>query len=117
MILNSATLGLKTTRNLVESFNISTPPLDLVRLLEPVTPHTFFKAHWEREPLHLNRAAAHYYEDLLKIGDLERLIASPEAHYPAVQLSKHCIGPGCRLRSFAQGSKSNSIMWRMLMRT
>jgi lysine-specific demethylase/histidyl-hydroxylase NO66 len=62
--------------------------LDLARLLDPIERPEFFESYWEKRPLHLGRSDAHYYNDLLTLSDLERLIASPEARYPAIQLSK-----------------------------
>ncbi len=64
------------------------PIFDLRRLLEPIERTEFFGRYWEREVLHLSRRDALYYEDVLSIRDLEQLIESPLARYPAIQLSK-----------------------------
>jgi ribosomal protein L16 Arg81 hydroxylase len=62
---------------------------DLEALLDPVGPSVFFDLHWEKKPLHVQRTDVGYYSALVSLADLERLIASPDARYPAIQLSKH----------------------------
>jgi ribosomal protein L16 Arg81 hydroxylase len=63
-------------------------PLDLAQLLSPTTREIFFDAYWEKKPLHSGRADPQFYQHLITIADLERMIASPEARYPAIQLSR-----------------------------
>lgn len=62
--------------------------IDFARLLDPVPSGVFFESHWEKRPLHLTRADASYYDEVLTVADLERMISSPEARYPAIQLSR-----------------------------
>jgi ribosomal protein L16 Arg81 hydroxylase len=64
------------------------PIFDLGRLLEPIERTGFFGRYWEREVLHLSRSNVSYYDDVLSTHDLEQLIQSPLARYPAIQLSK-----------------------------
>jgi hypothetical protein len=68
---------------------MSEDSLDLAALLDPVDLAQFFAAHWELQPLHVQGRDAHYYDRVLTIGDLENMIASPNARYPAIQLSKN----------------------------
>jgi ribosomal protein L16 Arg81 hydroxylase len=58
-------------------------------MLHPVEPAHFFDTHWEREPLHVQRKDAAFYEKLLSIADLEQIIESPNSRYPTIQLSKN----------------------------
>jgi len=58
------------------------------RLLAPVTPDAFFARYWEREVLYIKRGDAHFYDDLLTLRDLERIVARGGLRYPALQLSK-----------------------------
>jgi len=67
---------------------MSKRPFDLLQLLGPIMREAFFNVHWERKPLHLSRTDANYYDAVLTIADLERIISSPEARHPSVQLSK-----------------------------
>jgi hypothetical protein len=45
--------------------------------------------YWEANPLHIQGRNARYYDQILTVGDLENLIAAPDARYPAIQLSKN----------------------------
>jgi hypothetical protein len=60
----------------------------LKRLLAPLALDAFFARYWEREVLHLKRGDAHYYDSLLTLQDLERVVAAGGLRYPALQLSK-----------------------------
>jgi ribosomal protein L16 Arg81 hydroxylase len=62
--------------------------LNLKALLAPIGQARFFDEYWEKKPLHMKRGDNDFYSKLLSIADLERLIASPDARYPAIQLSK-----------------------------
>jgi ribosomal protein L16 Arg81 hydroxylase len=68
---------------------MTTGTFDFAALLAPVGSSQFLDLHWEKQPLHLKRADVEFYSKLLSITDLEQLIASPEARYPAIQLSKN----------------------------
>jgi ribosomal protein L16 Arg81 hydroxylase len=49
---------------------------DLARLLDPVSPSTFFGEHWEEKPLLVSRNRPDYYEALLSLDEIDRLISS-----------------------------------------
>jgi ribosomal protein L16 Arg81 hydroxylase len=63
-------------------------PLDLVSLLHPLSVDTFLATHWEKSFLWVPRGVERYYAGLLTDQNLEDLISSPDARYPAVRLAK-----------------------------
>jgi hypothetical protein len=72
-------------RQVPEQGGAAAPQLE--RLLAPVALDAFFTRYWEREVLYLKRENAHYYDDLLTLRDLERVVAAGGLRYPALQLS------------------------------
>jgi ribosomal protein L16 Arg81 hydroxylase len=64
-------------------------PFDFPALLAPIAAEDFFRAHWERHPLHVTRADAHYYDSIISNADLERIISSADLRYPAIQLARN----------------------------
>jgi hypothetical protein len=60
----------------------------LSSLLQPTPLATFLSAHWEKSPFSLRRNDESYYEALLTDHDLEDIISSPDARYPAIMLAK-----------------------------
>jgi hypothetical protein len=62
--------------------------LTFADLLAPVQPETFFELHWENQPLHIQRAAGDFYENLLTNHDVEAAISSGGLRHPAIQLAK-----------------------------
>lgn len=69
--------------------------VELAALLQPVDAEGFIADHWERERLHLTRGQSHFYQRLISVSNLEKIISDPNARYPAVQLAKHghYLGP------------------------
>ena len=45
------------------------------RLIEPVSTHTFFDTHWERQPLVIRRDRPDFYGDLITVADIDAVIA------------------------------------------
>ena len=60
----------------------------LEKLLAPMMVDAFFAGYWEREVLHIKRNDAHFYDGLLSLRDVERIVATGGLRYPALQLSK-----------------------------
>jgi hypothetical protein len=81
----------------------------LKRLLAPVTLEAFFKRYWEREVLYLKRGDAHYYDALLTLGDLERVVATGGLRYPALQLSRG--GTFLPAEAFCKDVRSGEIVF------
>jgi hypothetical protein len=48
---------------------------DLAKLLDPVSPATFFGEHWEEKPLRVKRNRPDYYRPLLSLDEIDPLIA------------------------------------------
>lgn len=46
------------------------------RLLHPLTREDFVRDHWERAPLHLRRQDPGYYQGLMRMADLDHVIAT-----------------------------------------
>jgi bifunctional lysine-specific demethylase and histidyl-hydroxylase NO66 len=59
-----------------------------VDLFAPARPEMFFKRHWEKQPLHLQRSESDYYAQLLTNRDVEAAISSGGLRYPAIQLAR-----------------------------
>jgi ribosomal protein L16 Arg81 hydroxylase len=59
-----------------------------VDLLAPARPEMFFKLHWEKQPLHIQRSDSDYYAQLLTNRDVEAAISSGGLRYPAIQLAR-----------------------------
>lgn len=61
---------------------------DFAHLLRPVSLAEFFQSYWERKPLVIHRNDAKFYQGLLTNRDLEDIVSSSDARYPALMLSK-----------------------------
>lgn len=60
---------------------------DLRRIIHPVTPETFFAEHWEKKPLHVRRNDPSYYDGLLTLDDVDRVITTLGLHHPRIELT------------------------------
>ena len=60
----------------------------LARLLSPLAERDFFDTHWERAPVHVERADSRHFADLLSLERIERLLSSRELRFPDVQLTR-----------------------------
>ena len=76
----------------------------LADLLGPVSPGEFFSAYWEQRPLAVRRGRPDYYDSVLTLGDVDRLLFSHEQRYPAVRLAK--VGA-----KFAPATFTEDIPW------
>jgi bifunctional lysine-specific demethylase and histidyl-hydroxylase NO66 len=61
---------------------------DFGSLLRPTSMVDFFSNYWECKPLVIHRNDAKFYEALLTNRDLEDIISTSDARYPAIMLSK-----------------------------
>jgi bifunctional lysine-specific demethylase and histidyl-hydroxylase NO66 len=61
---------------------------DLASLLRPIPVDDFFSSYWECKPLLIHRNDAKFYGGLLTNRDLEDIICTSDARYPAIMLSK-----------------------------
>jgi hypothetical protein len=61
---------------------------DLASLLRPISIGDFFSSYWECKPLVIHRHDPKFYEGLLTNCDLEDIISTSDARYPAIMLSK-----------------------------
>ena len=68
---------------------MSPPPHGLTFLIDPLPLREFFAAYWERRPLLVQRQDDAYYSDLLTNSDLDTIISSSDARYPAIRLAKN----------------------------
>jgi ribosomal protein L16 Arg81 hydroxylase len=48
----------------------------LRQIIEPVEPEDFFKGHWERDLLIVNRGRPDFYADLLTLDDIDRVVTT-----------------------------------------
>ena len=62
--------------------------LALDRALAPVESEAFLAEHWERKPLVVPRAEEGRFDDLLSVGDVERLITETGIRVPGFRLVK-----------------------------
>jgi len=61
---------------------------DLASLVAPYEPGAFFSDFWEQRHLFVKREQPRYYESLITAADLENIISSSDARYPAIRLAK-----------------------------
>jgi len=59
----------------------------LEKLLHPTTPETFREEHREAKPLLVKRGQPNYYDDLLTLGVVDRVITTMHPKYPDVFLA------------------------------
>jgi ribosomal protein L16 Arg81 hydroxylase len=64
---------------------------DLASLLHPISLDAFFSTYWEKNFLLVPRVDEGYYEGLLTNKNLEEIISSPDARYPAIMLAKNGV--------------------------
>jgi hypothetical protein len=62
---------------------------DLADIIAPVDVEAFFRECWESKPLHIRRAQAGYYDELITLRDLEALISDADLRFPAIQLARN----------------------------
>jgi len=62
---------------------------DLAFLIDPLPPDNFFAGYWEQKPYHCRRGVEPYYQNILGAKDLEKIIASADLRYPALQLARN----------------------------
>ncbi len=60
----------------------------LTRCVEPIDADAFLSEYWEQQPLAVPRAEEGRFDDLLSVGDVERLISSGGLRAPAIRLVK-----------------------------
>lgn len=60
------------------------PPL--AWLIQPVAADLFFEEYWERRPLTLQRDCSKYYDTLLSLDEIDRVLTTPDLRYPNVTL-------------------------------
>jgi hypothetical protein len=65
-----------------------TSPSALARALDPVELERFLAEHWERQPLVVPRGEEGRFDDLLSVGDLERLLTETSIRSPGFRLVK-----------------------------
>jgi ribosomal protein L16 Arg81 hydroxylase len=63
-------------------------PAALARAVEPLDIERFLAEHWERKPLVVPRAEEGRFDDLLSVGDVERLLTETAIRTPAFRLVK-----------------------------
>ena len=47
---------------------------DFKQLLAPLSQDKFIEEYWEKMPLILNRTQGNYYQDLMTVADLHRIL-------------------------------------------
>jgi ribosomal protein L16 Arg81 hydroxylase len=62
------------------------------KLLFPIKLQTFFDEYWQRRPLVINRADAHYFDPLLTVDDLDTLIATTPLPVARVNMGADAVG-------------------------
>jgi ribosomal protein L16 Arg81 hydroxylase len=48
----------------------------LAEMIEPIEPEEFFRSHWERDVLVVNRGRPDFYADLLTLDDIDRVVTT-----------------------------------------
>ncbi len=60
---------------------------NLQRLIEPVSPHTFFAEYWEQKPLLVKREPRDFYGSLLTLADIDRVITTYGLFHPDISVT------------------------------
>ncbi|MFO0692831.1 MAG: cupin domain-containing protein [Polyangiales bacterium] len=60
---------------------------DLERLIHPVTPEEFFAEYWEKKPLHIRRNDPKYFEPLLSLREIDRVITTLGLEHPRIEMT------------------------------
>ena len=55
-------------------------------LISPVCRESFFRQHWEKQPLVVNRRNPDYFESLLSLDEVDRALTTLDLRYPNVAL-------------------------------
>jgi len=63
-------------------------PFQFESLLGALSLEAFLSEFWERQVLHVEHGDPRFYDDLLTLRDIERVVSSGGLRYPALQLSK-----------------------------
>lgn len=74
--------------------------LDLQQLLTPVGGETFFRAHWEKQSLHISRGEANWYAGLFSSADIDSIIAFTRPKFVDIRAFRP---EAPRQKSFVQG--------------
>ncbi len=57
------------------------------RLIAPVLPGTFLREYWEARPLVVSRGQPSYFDDLLTLDDLDRVITTFQLSHPTISVA------------------------------
>jgi ribosomal protein L16 Arg81 hydroxylase len=55
-------------------------------LISPLSKELFFSEYWERQPLVVNRQRPHYYNGLLSLDEVDRVLTTLDLRYPNITL-------------------------------
>lgn len=64
---------------------------NLTQVLSPLEVSHFFKEYWEQNLLYIPREDPDYYNELLTMGDMDRIIATSGLRYPSLRLVKEGV--------------------------
>lgn len=59
---------------------------DLEWLIDPVSREIFFQDYWEKQPLVINRDQPNYFDSLLSLNEVDRVLTTLDRRYPDVTL-------------------------------
>src|SRR5579871_550916 len=55
-------------------------------LIDPVDPRDFFPDYWEKKPLVVNRNQPRYFQGLLSLAEVDRVITTTDRRFPDITL-------------------------------
>jgi hypothetical protein len=85
---------------------------NLASLLHPISLDAFISTYWERNWLLVQRGDEGYYEGLLTNQNLEDIISSSDARYPAIMLAKD--GVYYPPQAYCEDVKMGHVRWMPL---
>ena len=71
-------------RGAIRAMTDSAPSLQ--HILDPVTPEAFFRDHWERAPLAVNRGRPGHFAGLLSLDDIDRVVTTMTLAHPEISM-------------------------------
>ena len=58
----------------------------LSKIISPKKAEEFFRDHWEKKPLVVNRRSPEFFSHLLNIDDIDHIITTSDIRFPDIRL-------------------------------
>ena len=82
---------------------MQSPDFSLQWILDPIARDEFFEAYWEARPLVISRNAPGYFDPLLSLDEIDRVITTLNLSHPDLQLVSSAEDIGARQYTYRSG--------------